>query len=94
MPNAISAFERNRTSEQNTNFPKERHRDTCHNATGRGVFQHYHRRLRPIGSDHRALAIRLISHFDLSTLADGTRTVMKLDPAIVARVQFAFTVSF
>src|ERR1700674_3192986 len=71
-----------------------RHRDTCRNATGRGLFQHHHRRLRPIGCDHRALAIRLLSHFDLSTLADGRRTAMKLDPAIVARVQFAFTVSF
>src|SRR5580704_16910425 len=59
-----------------------------------GVLQHHHRGVRPVSSDCRVCAIYRPSYGDVSTAAEGRRTTMTLNPAILARIQFAFTISF
>jgi hypothetical protein len=80
-------------NEQNHNFGDASHRCSYCNTARRGFLFRDYRRLRPIGSDRRPLGIRLFGSLDLPASANEGSTTVKLDPTILARIQFAFTIS-
>src|SRR6202012_5366980 len=81
-------------NEQGSDFSLAFHRSSCRNSVRRRLLLRHYWRIRSFGFDRGPSVVRRAGSIHLPASPGSGDTAMNLDPALLARIQFGFTVSF